>query len=151
LPTNNQPTNNGGDGLSNSFIAETTFTGVVAGSTAGLLVVNKELAKQNLINNMLKKPGVTRTGFTPLAAPKTLQFIGKYGGWGFTAYGAFDTNNQWRSNQISTPQMIANQISNGIGAVPYMGIGTAWSLGWNLGGSYGPSKWYGTDDTKWFK
>ena len=30
-------------------------------------------------------------------------------------------------------------------------VRTAWDVGFYLGYNYGPSKWYGTDDTKWFK
>lgn len=37
--------------------------------------------------------------------------------------------------------MVVEQASNGIGAIPYMGIGTAWTIGWNLGANYGPGKW----------
>jgi len=28
---------------------------------------------------------------------------------------------------------------------------TMGSIGWNLGGKFGHSKWYGKDDNKWFK
>lgn len=53
------------------------------------------------------------------------------------------------SGELNTEPMIVEQISNVIGAIP--GYGTGWSIGWELGKRYGPSKWYGKDDTKWFK
>jgi len=43
--------------------------------------------------------------------------------------------------------------------IPYVGefvavYGTlrlTWDVFYNLGANYGPSKWYGTDNTRWFK
>lgn len=45
--------------------------------------------------------------------------------------------------------MAVEQVANLISAIPI--FGTAWSIGWNMGKVYGPSKWYGTNDGKWFK
>jgi hypothetical protein len=143
--------NNSSSGLSTSFVTGTAFSISVATGKSTLGIINKELAKQNLINNMLLKSDLDRNAFKAVNVPGAVKTIGKYGGYGFSAWGAYDINSQWRSGQLSTGQMVVEQISNGIGAIPYMGIGTAWSIGWNLGGQYGPSKWYGSDDTKWFK
>lgn len=43
----------------------------------------------------------------------------------------------------------------GLGTIPVVGEGVAlysWGrLWWDLGAEYGPSTWYGDDDTKWIK
>lgn len=142
---------NGSSGLSTPFVAATTFSATAAAARSTLNVVNQELAKQNLINNMLKKSDLQRTAFSGIKAPGAVKFVGKFGGAGFAVWGAADIDAQYRAGGMSRGQMYVEQISNGIGAIPYMGIGTAWSIGWTLGGQYGPSKWYGSDDTKWFR
>ena len=73
----------------------------------------------------------------------------KIGGWVFGAYGMYSTNAEWQNNQISTGQMIIEQVSNAIGFIPT--YGTVWSIFWNLGQDYGPSTWYGENDDKWFE
>lgn len=138
-----------GGGLSDPFLASKAFAATVAAGKSGLNVINKELAKQNLINNQLKKSLLDRTKFSAVKAPKAVKFVGKYGGSVFTAWSAYDVYDQWEQKKITTGGMLVEQTSNLMGAYPV--YGTAWSIGWNLGGLYGPSKWYGEDDTKWFE
>ena len=39
----------------------------------------------------------------------------------------------------------------GLGGIYGGPVGAGIAVGWELGKHYGPSKWYGSDDTKWFK
>lgn len=71
------------------------------------------------------------------------------GGPALSVYGAYDVNDQWKKHKLSNGQMVVEQISNAIGAVP--AYGSAWTLGWEASKYIGPSYWYGTDDTKWLK
>jgi len=139
----------GGDGLSTNFLAGTTWAGFVAGSKKGYNIINNEAIRQGHYNNSIRKPGMPLDDVTSLKVPKGLKIVGKYGGWAFTLYGAYDINNQWSNNEISTGTMMIEQVSNGIGAIPV--VGTGWSIGWNLGKSWGPSTWYGKNDYKWFE
>ncbi len=128
------------NGLSNIFIANTAFSATTDLSKRGYNVINNEFLRQSKLNGLEE---------APLKVPKGIKIIGKYGGAVLIFYSIYDVNAQWRSHQIGTVEMVIEQTSNLIGFVPI--IGTSWSFGWNLGKSYGPSKWYGTDDTKWFK
>jgi hypothetical protein len=121
----------------------------VLGSKNTLSVINKELAKQNLINNLLKKSDLQRDAFTSLKVAKPIRFLGKYGGPVLNLWEMYEVNEQFKANEISTGKMYIEQGSNAIGFVPLYGL--AWAIGWELGGDYGPSKWYGSDGTKWFK
>ena len=73
----------------------------------------------------------------------------KWGGFATTGISLALDINDFNSDKISTKQFIGNTISNAISTIPL--YGTAWSIGWSLGGEFGPSKWYGNDDNKWFK
>jgi hypothetical protein len=121
--------------------------GLVFGGTKKITIeAVKKINRQALINRNLNANSIHGTSFN---VPKGVRFIGKYDGYGFSIWGGYDIYNQWDQSRISTGQLIVEQISNGIDAVPV--YGTAWSIGWELGKKYGPSKWYGDDDTKWFK
>lgn len=119
------------------------------GTKSTLHFINKEFARQNLINNLLRKSDLQREAFTSLKVAKPLRFLGKYGGPALNLWEMNEVNEQYKANQISTGSMYVEQGSNALGFVPL--YGTAWSIGWELGGDYGPSKWYGTDESKWFK
>jgi hypothetical protein len=97
----------------------------------GFNFVNNEWIRQTHINNSLRKPGVPLDEVIPLKVPKSLRALGKYGGLAFSVWGAVDINSQYINNEISTYRMTVEQTSNGIGAVP--AIGTAWTIGWELG------------------
>ncbi|MCB5295882.1 MAG: hypothetical protein LHW52_04975, partial [Candidatus Cloacimonetes bacterium] len=139
----------GGYGLSTNFVAGASWAGFVAGSKKGYNIINNELIRQGHYNNSIRKPRMPLDDVTSLKVPKGLKIVGKYGGLVFTFYGAYDIDQQWRNNEINDNTMIIEQISNGIGAIPL--VGTGWSIGWNLGKSWGPSTWYGTNDYKWFE
>jgi hypothetical protein len=139
----------GGDELSTNFLSNMSWTGFVAASKKGYNIINNEAIRQGNYNNSIRKPGMPLDDVSPLKVPKGLKIIGKYGGWVFTLYGAYDINNQWSNNEISTGTMMIEQVSNGIGAIPV--FGTGWSIGWNFSKSWGPSTWYGTNDYKWFE
>jgi RHS repeat-associated protein len=76
---------------------------------------------------------------------------GRYFRWAGTVaglYGVYEIESQYRSGAINQSQRAVEQISNGIGFIPL--YGTAWSFGWNLGKDFGPSTWYGNNNS-WFK
>ena len=74
----------------------------------------------------------------------------KIGGYALGAYNFIQIRSQYRSGQLTRNQMLYEQTINGIST--FGGIyGAAAGLGHELGKKYGPSKWYGSDDTKWFK
>ena len=123
----------------------------------GALGVGKEIMFSKYFNTWMGKDGKIRsqnwggngrTGGKYKFAGKAGKIF-KVGGWVFGAYGVYSTNMEWQNNQISTSEMIIEQISNTIGFIPT--YGTAWSIGWNLGKNYGPSTWYGKNDYKWFE
>ncbi len=85
----------------------------------------------------IKTYGVAKTGLSVLG-----KFIG--------AYNAYSVNEQYKSDQISKGRMQIEQASNLFST--FGGIyGASWGIGWELGKLYGPSKWYGNNDTKWFE
>lgn len=126
--------------MSSNFIASTSFSITTKASKIAYTIVNNEYLRQNALQGIEE---------TPIKISKGLKVVGKYGGYIFTAYSVYDVDDQWRKGQISTPSMFVEQISNGIGVIPL--YGTAWSVGWNFGQSYGPSTWYGENDYKWFE
>ena len=116
-------------------IREATFSG------------NKWTAKA-LANSSDKAPlFATRIG----GGTKTLNFISavKIGGSVASVYSYYDNYHQYRSKNLSLTSLIIEQTSNTIGFIPT--YGTAWSIGWEAGKRWGPSKWYGNDDTKWLR
>jgi RHS repeat-associated protein len=138
-----------GEGLSTNFVAGTSWAGFVAGAKKGYNIISNEVIRQGNYNNSIRKSGISLDDVTSLKVPNSLKIVGKYGGLIFTFYGAYNIDQQWRNNEISTGIMMIEQISNGIGAIP--AYGTGWSIGWNLGKYYGPSTWYGKNNYKWFE
>lgn len=137
-------------GSSEGFGNLTSYLGVIFG-------VYEEAMFSDKFNTWMGKDGIIRsqdwggngrTGGKYKFAKKTSKSF-KIGGWVIGAYGIYDTNDKWQSNQITTGEMVIEQISNAIGFIPT--YGTAWSFGWNLGQDYGPSTWYGSNDYKWFE
>lgn len=73
----------------------------------------------------------------------------KFGGLVTGVYGVYGKYVEKRNGQLSNTEYVADQISNGIGFVPF--YGTIWSIGYSLGEDFGPSKWFGDNDNKWFE
>ena len=138
-----------GGELSTAYLASTAYDAAEAGVKKGYNFMYNEMTRQNNFNNKIRKPGTPKHGLNSIKVPNSLKFIGKYGGSVFTIYGVYDVDQQWRTNEISTTTMMIEQASNGIGLIP--GFGTGWGWTWDLGKSYGPSKWYGKDNYRWFK
>jgi hypothetical protein len=115
-------------------------------------VINKELAKQNLVNNMLKKQLAYRRAYDGITVAKPFRLFGKVGGPILSVWEMYETDQDYRNDLISRDKMRVEQISNVIGFLPW-GAGTGWSLGWEAGEACqcGPSKWYGDNDNKWFE
>ena len=125
-----------------------------AGSTLG---VGNEFMYSKNFNTWMGKDGKIRsqnwggngrTGGKYKFAKSTSRYL-KYGGTAFGLYGVYDTQMQYKHNEIDFTHLMLYQTSNAIGFIPT--FGTAWSIGWNLGQDFGPSTWYGRNDYKWFE
>lgn len=121
--------NQGGSGIqgmdsetSNAFISGTGFAGV---KKAGQLSV-QEINRQAAINKSLNP-----ANGSPVKVPKGVRFVGKFAGPAFSAWGAYDVEQQFKRGEITGFQRGAEQVSNSIGAIP--AIGTGWSIGWEIG------------------
>ncbi|ELR68000.1 hypothetical protein C900_01280 [Fulvivirga imtechensis AK7] len=74
----------------------------------------------------------------------------KVGGYALGIYNAVSLWDQKNQGEIGVTEMWIEQTSNAISTfVPIYGAG--WGIGWSAGKVFGPSKWYGDDDTSWFK
>jgi len=60
-----------------------------------------------------------------------VRFVGKFAGFGFSAWSAVSIEQQFNNGEITNFQRGTEQISNGIGAIP--AFGTGWSIGWEIG------------------
>jgi len=72
-----------------------------------------------------------------------------FGGAVIGAYGYYDNYNQYRNNEISRTTLYIEQGSNTIGFI--LVFGTGWGIGWGAGKRWGPSKWYGDNNYRWFE
>ena len=77
---------------------------------------------------------------------KTIGFAGK----GLGVFGMAMSADDLISGEVSPVQGTMDIIMGGVGTFGGY-IGGIWSLSYEAGKHYGPSKWYGEDDTKWFK
>jgi len=96
-----------------------------------MFIALKKQMQADLAFDNMRLPINERSAVRILKTPKLLKFIGKYGGCEFSAWGAYDINEKYRTHQISTTDMFIEQGSNGVGAIPL--YGTAWTIGWETG------------------
>jgi hypothetical protein len=115
---------NQGMGPSNAFLLGTGFAGI---KKVGQLSV-QEINRQAAINKVLNSSSIHGA---PVKVPKVLRFVGRFGGFAFSAWGAYDIREQYRHGEITPFQNGVEQASNTIGAIP--AVGTAWSIGWEIG------------------
>ena len=74
----------------------------------------------------------------------------KLTGYGIGLWNAFALTNNYSDNKISGFDYSTEMGSNTI--TTFGGVyGLGWGIGWELGKHYGPSKWIGNDDTKYFE
>ena len=79
----------------------------------------------------------------------------KLGGWALGIYGIYDTQAQYHRDKkngvsVNNARLVLDQISNGVSTFGGL-YGASWGFGYEMGKSYGPSKWYGANDRKWFE
>ena len=105
-------------------------TSIVKG---GMTVIEKEYIRQAVYNASIAHPNFIpdEIPYLSLKAPKWLRFVGKYGGYGFSVWGAANIYNQYETNQITKSEMWREQGSNAVGALPI--VGTGWTAGWEAG------------------
>ena len=102
-------------------------------------------------NGTFYSQGVNGNGTTggKLGFAKQTSKIFKFGGFLTSAYGYYDNYTNYKARFITTSSYYIEQAANTIGCVPL--YGTAWTIGWESGKRWGPSKWFGNNDNKWFE
>jgi hypothetical protein len=119
--------------MGHSTISQLGF-GISTGLGRGAMTaIEKEVIRQEVFNASIAHPKF-RPKEIPHAsfrAPKWLRYAGKYGGFGFSAWGAADISKQYQTGQISESEMWREQGSNAVGALPL--VGTGWTIGWEAG------------------
>jgi hypothetical protein len=105
---------NQGMGPSNAFLLGTGFAGI---KKVGQLSV-QEINRQAAINKVLNSSSIHGA---PVKVPKVLRFVGRFGGFAFSAWGAYDIREQYRHGEITPFQNGVEQASNTIGAIPAVG------------------------------
>ena len=121
------------NGLSSSVIGQISFGTSVGLGKGAMSLIEKEHIRQAVFNESIAHPNFrsTEAPYVSLNAPKWLKFVGKYGGFGFSAWGAFDIYNQYETKQIAASEMWREQGANAVGALPL--VGTGWTIGWEAG------------------
>lgn len=107
---------------SNAFIFGTGFAGVRKAGQMSVQEINRQAAVNKSLNS---------ANGSSIKVPKGVKFIGKFAGFAFSAWSAVDVEQQFSDGEITGFQRGAEQVSNGIGAIP--GVGTGWSIGWEIG------------------
>jgi RHS repeat-associated protein len=107
----------------------------------------EEIIKQTRINNALLKKGLQFSG--PHRMFYKFKFVAKWTGPVANSYEFVNTNQRWINGELTNTGMVVYQAVNGISCIPVWG--TAVSIGWDAGAEWGPSKWYGNNDSKWFE
>lgn len=152
-----------GEGRLRSF-AEMMFT--VEGAYSSLLH-NHETYKTlgGKIKNIYKANGEVRSAYAQRFArtSKVLRFVGNFGGAFCTGLAYYDIYSGNDNSPIrlldagvgTTDLFFIARSRFGYSAVPIIGKDAAvyyfWRLAWELGAEYGPSTWYGNDDSKYFE
>nr|WP_319571059.1 DUF6443 domain-containing protein [uncultured Draconibacterium sp.] len=140
----------------------TNNLGIAIGATSTLTAKLSETI-DNIIHNRisprqvnLPKPSVDISLKTPLGNINgNSGAFGKLSkglkGFGYAAagYGVVSAQMSYKAGEISKAQRNADVVFSGVGLAGWQGATI--SLSYELGKSYGPSKWYGSDNSKWFK
>lgn len=108
--------------MSTAFVAGVAFNGLKSVARKGYSIINNEFLRQNLLNGDI---------VSSLRVPKGIKFVGKFGGSAISIYGALDIEAQYSRGEITSYEGKMEQFGNGVGALPT--IGSAWSIGWELG------------------
>ena len=124
-----------------------SFTQLAVSTIANSSTFKSSLAYNIKLTPILRNISPTQVS-TKLVSRVNTGF--KLTGYGIGLWNAFALTNNYSDNKISGFDYSTEMGSNTI--TTFGGVyGLGWGVGWELGKHYGPSKWIGNDDTKYFE
>jgi len=90
----------------------------------------KQIQADWAFDNM-RRPINDRVTVPLFKTPKALKFVSKYGGYGFSVWGAMDIEAKYANGTITPYERGMEQIGNALGAHPV--YGTFFTIGWEIG------------------